>query len=257
MKIITWNVNGLRSILSKNKKGLRDTNDPNVLETLIKEHDPDFICLQETKCPNNLEVLLPFKFKLIIDSKKRKGYSGVAVFAKEEPLRILDDFPENEEGRMICLEYPKFYVINTYTPNSKQKLERLDYRINIWESLIIEYINRLNKPVIFCSDFNVAPNEIDIYDIRGHTRAAGYTIEERNAYERLLESCKLVNTFRYLYPNVRKYTWFSNFGKARENNKGWTIDHILVSKNLVKQIKDVEILSDYYSSDHIPVMLTI
>ena len=226
---------------------------------MIQEYDPDIICLQECKAPADLKVDLPFEFKYILDSKTRKGYSGVAVFSKEEPIKILDNFPENEEGRVLCLEYPKFYLINTYTPNSKQKLERLDYRINTWEPMIQKYINKLQeqKPVIYCSDFNVAPTELDIYSVTGHKRAAGFTIEEREAYLNLIKECKLVNTFRYLYPEVRKYTWFSNFGKARENNKGWTIDHILISKNMIKQLKEVEILGDYFGSDHVPVILTI
>jgi exodeoxyribonuclease-3 len=259
MKIVTWNVNGIRAVLQKDKSGKRETKNINVINELIKEHDPDIICLQETKCPADLELQLPFAYKKIIASQTKKGYSGVAVFSKINPIKELDDFPHNEEGRVIVLEYVGFYLINTYTPNSKPDLSRLDYRINIWEKEIRTYINRLQKkkPIVYVSDFNVAPTEIDIHDPKGNMKTHGFTIQERGAFSSLLNECDLVDAYRKLHPDDRKYTWFSNFAKSRERNKGWRIDMVLVSKQMSAKIESVEILSDYYGSDHIPVIAKI
>lgn len=259
MKIVTFNCNGLRSVLSKNKKGIKNTNDPNVLQTLINEHDPDILCLQETKCPSDLITNIPFQFKKIIAATTKKGYSGVAIFSKEQPIKVYNNFPLNEEGRLIAIEFDKVIVVNTYTPNSKPDLSRLEYRINIWEETIRNYINSLQqkKPIIFVSDFNVAPTEIDLHDPKKNTKSHGYTIEERTAFASLLKDCELVNTFRTLHPTKIAYTWFSNFAKSRERNKGWTIDHILVTKNLKHKIKSCEVLNDFYGSDHIPVIAEI
>lgn len=259
MKIVTWNVNGIRAVLQKDKSGKRDSKKTNVLLELINEHDPDIICLQETKCPDDLEIDLPFAYKKIISSKTRKGYSGVAVMSKTPPVKELDDFSHNEEGRVMVLEYPTFYLLNTYTPNSKPDLSRLDYRINIWEKEIKTYVNRLQKkkPVVYVSDFNVAPTEIDIHNAKGNEKTHGFTIEERGAFASLLKDCDLVDSYRMLHPDKREYTWFSNFAKARERNKGWRIDMVLVSKQLSNKIESVEILGDYYGSDHLPVVAKI
>jgi exodeoxyribonuclease-3 len=206
-----------------------------------------------------LKAELGFRFHLINESKTKKGYSGVAVFSKQEPLQVLNDFPHNEEGRVICLEYSKFYLVNAYVPNVKPDLSRLAYRIETWESSIREYINTLQKkkPVVYTADFNVAPDTIDIHTTKGHTRSAGFTLEERHAYSLMLDSCKLVDTFRYLHPSERKYSWFSNFGKARENYKGWRIDGFVVSQSLTSQIKQADILDTYKGSDHVPVLLEL
>lgn len=259
MKIISWNVNGLRAILTKDKKGKKDTKNKNVLETLVIEQNPDIICLQETKCPEDCIINLNFKYKNILASKTKKGYSGVAILAKEEPINILDDFTENQEGRIICLEFSKFYIINAYVPNSKADLSRLDYRINVWESKIRKYINKLQekKPVVYTGDLNVAPTELDIHTVKGHSRSHGFTEEERNAFLELKTDCKMIDTFRYLHGNEKKYSWFSNFGKARENNKGWRIDIFLVSEEFQKNIKNSEILGEYNGSDHIPILLEL
>lgn len=256
MKIVTWNVNGLRAVLQKDKAGKRGTKNDNVLLELTKEHDPDVLCLQETKCPDDLEVDLPFAYKKILASSTKKGYSGVAVFSKEAPLRELNDFPHNEEGRVIVLEYAAFYLANTYTPNSKPDLSRLDYRINVWEREIRAYMNRLQKkkPVIYVSDFNVAPTEIDIHTVKGNERSHGFTAEERGGFAELLQQCGLVDAYRALHPGERKYTWFSNFGRSRERNKGWRIDTVLLSKQLAGKLQSAEILSDYHGSDHVPVI---
>ena len=145
MKIVTFNVNGIRAMLSKDKDGKRNTNKQNALITLINEHDPDIICIQETKCSCNFDVDIDYPYRYFVSSQVKKGYAGVAVFSKIEPLNILSDFTENQEGRVICLEYEKFYLLNTYTPNSKQDLSRLDYRTNTWEELIKKYIKNLHK----------------------------------------------------------------------------------------------------------------
>ncbi len=254
MKIITYNINGFRAFLKKKK------HDEFVLDALISENNPDIICLQETKCPDDLIFSLPseYKFKKILASQTRKGYSGVAVFSKEEPIDILDDFPHNEEGRVIVLEYQKYYVINTYTPNSKQDLSRLEYRVNVWEKTIRDYINNLKKkPIIFVSDFNVAPTELDIYRAKGNEKSHGFTIQERTAFAQLLKECNLVDSYRLLHPDKKEYTWFSPFAKSREKNNGWRIDTVLVSKKLINYVKEVKILNTYYASDHIPVLAEI
>lgn len=252
MKIITFNVNGLRAVLQKDKSGKRGGN-TNVLQALLAEHDPDILCLQETKCPEDVATGLPFAFTKILASKTRKGYSGVAVLSKEPPLQVFDDFPHNEEGRVIVAEYPKFVLINAYVPNAKPDLSRLSYRVD-WEQAMRAYINKCQKPVVYVGDLNVAPAEIDLHNPKANVKSHGFTVEERGAFADLLKDCKLVDTFRVLHPDERAYTWYSNFGKARENNKGWRIDHILVSKKLQKKIQAVEILGDYYGSDHVPVL---
>jgi exodeoxyribonuclease-3 len=260
MKLISYNVNGLRAALEKDKSGKRNTGNSNSLLQLIDEHDPDILAIQECKCDQDFDPHLPFPYKFILSASTKKGYSGVAIFSKIEPMKVLKDFPENQEGRVLCLEFSKFYLLNTYTPNSKQDLSRLDYRVKTWEPLIRDYVNKLQekKPVIFSSDFNVAPTEIDIYSTKGKERAHGFTIEERTAFKELLTHCKLIDTFRHLHPTVRKYSWFSYFNKkARENNNGWKIDAWLVSKKLHNKVKVADILNDYHMSDHCPVTLEI
>lgn len=259
MKIVTFNTAGLRSVLSKNKAGKRDTGEPNVLQTLIAEKDPDIICIQESKCNADLNTGLQFPFEKIIASTTRKGYSGVAIFSKIIPLKVLDDFEHNEEGRLICLEFEKFYLINAYVPNSKGDLSRLDYRINIWEVAMRKYINKLqeNKSVIYAADLNVAPTEIDIFKASGHEKAPGFTIDERNAFAKMLTECNLIDTYRLLYPEKREYTYFSNFARSRERNAGWRIDGILLSNKLKKYVEKVDILNDFYGSDHCPILLQI
>jgi exodeoxyribonuclease III len=265
IKIVSWNVNGLRAVLSKDKQGKRDTGKPNVLESLFAEHDPDIVALQETKCPDTLEsvVLTSSKmaFRHIVASKTRKGYSGVAVFSKMKPIRVLNDFPENDEGRVLCVEYPEFYLLNMYVPNTKPDLSRLSYRTDVWEPVVRTYINDLQtrKPVVAVGDFNVAPTELDIHTVKGHTNAHGFTKQEREAYRTTLESCDLTNAFRFLHPTKREYTWFSNFAKSRERNRGWTIDHILVSKQLAntRTIKAFHTFGDFHSSDHLPIMVEL
>lgn len=257
MKIVSWNVNGLRAVLSKNKLGIRDTGEKNVLESLMEEYNIDILCLQETKCPEDYDFKMDFVYKKIIASKTRKGYSGVAIFSKIKPLNEIINFKHNEEGRFLALEFKDFYLINTYTPNSKADLSRLSYRTDIWEKEIIETVNLLQnkKPIVFVSDFNVAPTELDIHTVKGHEKMHGFTIEERTAFAELLNKCKLVDSYRYLYGNNRKYTWFSNFGQSRKKNKGWRIDMALLSQSLCDKLKASLILEDYYGSDHLPILI--
>ena len=171
----------------------------------------------------------------------------------------MTDFEENEEGRVLCFEFDHCFVVNAYVPNSKPDLSRLEYRTQIWELHMRTYLNKLakKKSVIYCGDLNVAPTEMDIHTVKGHENAHGFTKHERHAFQNLLTDCKLIDTFRFKYPQDKIYTWFSNFAKSRERNKGWRIDHILVSKNLQERVDNVSILNDYYGSDHIPVAATI
>lgn len=261
MRIVSFNVNGLRAVLKKDKQGkkLEGAGDIHVLNSIINEYDPDILCLQETKCPADYDAKLHFAFSKVIASKTRKGYSGVAVYSKTVPLSVKEDFELNDEGRVIALEYPKFWLLNTYTPNSKPDLSRLDYRVDVWEPAISKYIKELQKrkPVIYTSDFNVAPSELDIHNPKGNEKSHGFTIQERTAFATLLKECRLVDSYRYIFPDKQEYTWFSPFAKSRERNKGWRIDNILVGHKLQKKILSVQILSDVHGSDHVPVLLDI
>jgi exodeoxyribonuclease-3 len=269
MKIITWNVNGLRSVLSKDVHGKKierdDIETKNVLETLISNEKPDIVALQETRCPDCLHLQLKpefmsnMKFAKIIASKTRKGYSGVAVFSIIEPIRVLDDFPENEEGRVICLEFKNWYFINAYVPNSKPDLSRLQYRVDVWEKKMREYITTLqkHKPVIYVGDMNVAPTELDIWNAKANEKSHGYTIEERSAFSQMLKECDMLDSYRIIHPTERVYTWYSNFAKSRENNKGWFIDKAVISAKLKKLVVDTQVLSTYFGSDHVPLLLEL
>lgn len=265
MKIISWNVNGLRSIVTKQKDGTKnDKFDPfnNVLMDLINDEDPDILCLQETRCPESFDVVQKLDLNVHgyiyhkMNIAAKPGYSGTAVLSKTEPVRELDPI-ENDEGRMVALEFSKFYLVNVYVPNSKPDLSRLMFRTEEWESGVRKYISKLDKPVVFLGDLNVAPTELDIHNAKGNEKSHGFTIQERTAFARLVKECSLVDTFRELHPNERKYSWYSNFGQARKNNKGWRIDIILVSKKISKHIRSAEILNEYMGSDHVPVSLEI
>ena len=207
-------------------------------------------------------------------SSIKKGYSGVAVISKIEPLHTyydfsifnVDKFGEDynlynftKEGRLLTLEFNNFFLVNCYTINSKQKLERLDQRINVWEPIIRKYINKLQeiKPVIFCGDLNVAHLDIDIFNTKGKNKSPGFTKEEREAFGKLLEECSMFDTYRTLYPQKQEYTYFSNFAKSREHNKGWLIDRFVLSKSLYKYVSDSSIHNEYKGSDHCPIMLTL
>jgi len=266
MKIISWNVNGLRAVLQKNNEGKREVvGGQNVLETLIADKHPDILALQETKCPENLKVDFAadqYAFQRILASQTRKGYSGVAVFSKMPPVKDwTEHFPENQEGRVICLEFEAFFFLNAYVPNSKPDLSRLDYRVGVWEKAVRDYVAQLtaskNKPIVMVADFNVAPTEIDLHNPKANMRSHGFTIEERTAFSELIESCKLVDTFRLKHPNEHKYTWFSNFANSRARNVGWRIDMALVSREMAPHVRKAEILGDFFGSDHVPIYLNL
>ena len=277
MRVISFNVNGIRSMRTKGKNGEKDC-DPSIcgIQKLIDEKNPDFLCFQETKT-NSLIDLQPYKGKhphiYAHFSERKKGYSGVAILSKHEALACHKDFTRFseesflpyshfdfvKEGRMLTLEFPTFCLITVYTPNSKSNLERLDERME-WDRLFREYIKKLeeetNKPIIACGDLNVAPTELDLCRAKGNERSAGFTIEERQSFMKLLEECNMINTFRHLNPTVRKYSWWSAISQARLRNAGWLIDHILASNSLITDNKLVssEILNEYWGSDHCPVM---
>lgn len=249
LKLISWNVNGLRANL---KKGFMD---------YFNEIDADMFCMQETKMEKGqAEIDLP-KHKEFWNSAEKKGYSGTAIFTKREPISVsygIGIEEHDKEGRVITLEYDEFYLVTCYTPNSKSELERLEYR-QVWEDAFRDYLKALDdkKPVVLCGDLNVAHKEIDLKNPKTNRRSAGFTDEERNKFTELLEG-GFVDTFRYLYPDKEgAYTWWSYFGKARERNTGWRIDYFVISDRLKDKIVKAEIHADIFGSDHCPVMLEL
>ncbi len=249
MKLVSWNVNGIRACVNK---GFKD---------FFKHIDADIFCIQETKCqPEQIE--LKFKnYKSYWNSAERKGYSGTAIFTKEEPIEVkygIGIEEHDKEGRVITLEFKKFYMVTIYTPNSKRELERLEYR-QVWEDEIRKYLVGLNKekPVIMCGDLNVAHKEIDLKNPKTNRGNAGFTDEERGKMTSLLK-VGFTDTFRYLYPTKEDcYSWWSYMGKAREKNIGWRIDYFIVSNSIKEKIKEAKIYSEIMGSDHCPVELDI
>lgn len=247
MKLISWNVNGLRARL---KKGFED---------VVRGFDADFFCIQETKMQQGqAEVDLP-DYEEFYCSADKKGYSGTAIYAKESPMSVQYNFGEHtDEGRSIILEYEKFYLVNVYVPNSQEKLKRLDYRMK-WEDDIREFLTTLSsiKPVVMCGDLNVAHREIDLKNPASNRGNAGFSDEERGKFGELLEA-GFVDTFRYLYPDKEGvYSWWSYRFNARRNNAGWRIDYFIVSESLKDKIKEATIHTEIFGSDHCPVELDI
>lgn len=249
MKLISWNVNGLRAVL---KKGFED---------FFYDIDADIFCIQETKMQEGQIENFNLKgYKQFWNSAIKKGYSGTAIFTKKEPINVTYGIGKEEhdkEGRVITLEFEKFYLVNIYVPNSKRELERLEYRM-IWEDEIRSYLCKLNKkkPVIMCGDLNVAHEEIDLKNPKTNRRNAGFTDEERNKMTELL-GANFVDSFRYIYPEKIAYSWWSYMGSAREKDIGWRIDYFIVSEDIKTKIKDAYIFKDIYGSDHCPVGLDI
>ena len=249
MKLISWNVNGIRACLNK---GFAES---------FKQLDADIFCIQETKCqPEKIE--LEFEgYTSYWNSAEKKGYSGTAIFTKQKPLNVTYGIgieEHDKEGRVITLEFEKFYMVDIYTPNSKRELERLDYR-QIWEDEIRKYLLKLNetKPVIMCGDLNVAHKEIDLKNPKTNRHNAGFTDEERQKMTELLDA-GFIDSFRYLYPDKENaYSWWSYMGHAREKNVGWRIDYFIVSKSIENQIKEAKIYPEIMGSDHCPVGLEI
>lgn len=249
MKLISWNVNGLRACVTK---GFLD---------FFKEADADIFCLQETKLqPGQIELDLP-GYHQYWNSAEKKGYSGTAVFTKEEPLSVsygIGIEEHDHEGRVITLEYPEFYVITVYTPNSQEGLARLDYRMK-WEEDFLSYLKGLEqtKPVIFCGDLNVAHREIDLKNPKSNRKNAGFTDEERGRMTAILES-GFIDTFRYFYPDTEGvYSWWSYRFQARSKNAGWRIDYFIVSESLKDRLWEACIYTEVLGSDHCPVGLIL
>lgn len=248
MKIITWNVNGLRACLNKG------------FDEYFFSSDADMFCLQETKLqPEQLEFH-PDGFFEYISSAQKKGYSGTLVYSKSGPLNVTYgiDGKYEDEGRVICLEYKEFYLVNAYVPNAQEGLKRIDYRME-YEDDLREYLISLDqkKPVIYCGDLNVAHKEIDLKNPKSNVGNPGFSNEEREKMTHLLSS-GFTDSFRYLYPDLEgKYSWWSYRFNARANNAGWRIDYFIVSDRIRDKIKDVIIRNDIYGSDHCPVEIDI
>ena len=248
MKLISWNVNGIRACLNK---GFMD---------FFKNMDADIFCIQESKCQEGQVEVVFEGYNTYWNYAEKKGYSGTAIFCKNKPINIkygIGIEEHDKEGRVITLEFEKFYMVTIYTPNSKRELERLEYR-QIWEDEVRKYLIELNKnkPVIMCGDLNVAHQEIDLKNPKTNRRNAGFTDEERNKMTELLNS-GFTDTFRYTYPNKVEYSWWSYMGHAREKNIGWRIDYFIVSDSIRKKIKDAKIYTEIMGSDHCPVGLEI
>lgn len=255
-KIISWNINGLRPLLKSEE-----------LDILIKQEDPDIFCFNETKVDNKLideekyNVLYNTKYKSFwICPLEKKGYSGVAVFTKYEPLSVsygIQNSIYDDEGRVITLQYEKFYLVSCYTPNAGEKLKRLDYRVNEWDKEFFKYMNTLKekKDIILCGDLNVAYQDIDIYDTKGKNKTAGFTKEERNSFGEFL-NMGYIDTFRESHPEEKKFSYFTKrFKEFKGDNKGWRLDYFITNKEHKFDIVSSDMLDKdlFDSSDHIPI----
>lgn len=250
IKIISWNVNGIRAVL---KKGFHD---------FINEYKPDILCLQETKAhPDQVDLNmdnLPFRYW---NSAEKKGYSGTSIFLNKEPVSYVNGLgikKHDNEGRVITLEFNEYYLVNVYTPNSKRDLSRLDYRYNEWDKDFLIYLKKLEekKPVIFCGDLNVAHKEIDLKNPKTNKKNAGFTIEERESFTNYIES-GFIDTFREFNQEPDHYSWWSYMFNSRAKNVGWRIDYFCASQSIKKKFIDAYILPDVMGSDHAPVVLEI
>jgi exodeoxyribonuclease-3 len=258
VKIYSWNVNGLRAVLRKG-----------ALQSFISKYDPDILCLQETKAKQGqAEVDLP-EYEELWNSAERPGYAGTAIFTKIKPLSVRNNLPTTKvfadsfgdpltEGRVLTAEFEKFFLVNVYTPNSKNQLERLGLRNEKWDPEFLKYLKDLEKekPVVVCGDFNAAHEEIDIARPKTNHHSAGFTDEERQGITNIVES-GLIDSFRTLNPDAVRYTWWSHWGNARANNVGWRIDYFFVSKSLKPNLKSAEIYEDVEGSDHCPVSIDL
>ncbi len=263
MKIVSWNVNGIRAV---HKKGL--------FVPFIERYQPDIICLQETKAEQHQSEVVISGYEEYWNSATRKGYSGTAIFTKEKPVSVILDLPEevvkkykisddgygdpNTEGRVIALEYKNFFLINVYTPNAKDDLSRIPLRHKQWDPAFLSYAERLNKnkPVIFCGDLNVAHTKDDLARPKENEGNKGFTTEEREGIQNMINA-GFVDTFRIFTKGNGHYTWWTHFANARARNIGWRIDYFFVSQKLVKKIKKAEILDKVLGSDHCPILIEI
>jgi exodeoxyribonuclease-3 len=262
MKIISWNVNGIRAVHRKN-----------LLVPFITEHNPDIICFQETKAQQSESPVDLAQYHEYWNSAEKKGYSGTAIFTKEKPVSITYGFSElihkkyhfkdsfgdtTTEGRIMTAEYEKFFLVNVYTPNAKDDLGRLSMRYDNWDPAFLEHCNNLEKqkPVIMCGDFNVAHTEDDLARPKPNIGKKGFTHEERIGIDNIIAS-GFVDTFRLFTQGNGHYTWWSHFGKSRERNVGWRIDYFFASRTIVPKIQRADILADVLGSDHCPASLEI
>ena len=262
MRIFSWNVNGLRAVLSKG-----------ALQSFIEKYRPDILCLQETKAKQGqAEVDLP-EYEEIWNSAERAGYSGTAIFTKIKPLSVRFGFyPEQEEmsgwedafgdarteGRVLTAEFEDFYLVNVYVPNEKDDLGRMNWRAEVWDKALLAYMKELDrdKPVLICGDFNVAHEEIDLARPAQNEGHAGFTQSGRQGMTNYLNN-GFIDTWRIMHPDEQKYSWWSYRGGARMRNVGWRIDYFLASERLREQIKETDILNEVMGSDHCPIMVEL
>jgi exodeoxyribonuclease-3 len=262
MKLLTWNVNGIRAVHKKN-----------LFVPLIESVQPDVICLQETKALQHESPLDLPDYHEYWNSAQKKGYSGTAIFTKEKPISVMYDFPElitkkyhlidqygdpNTEGRVIAVELENYFVVTVYTPNSKGDLSRLGLRETAWDPAFLEYVKQLEKkkPVLFSGDLNVAHTPDDLANPKQNEKTHGFTIQERQGIEKIIKS-GFVDTFRMFVQGNGHYTWWSNFANSRARNVGWRIDYWFVSQKLQDRVKSCTILADHMGSDHCPVALEL
>ena len=249
MKLISWNVNGLRAVCKKN------------FFEVLDELDADIFCIQETKMQEGQEEIPTPGYHQYWDSAEKKGYSGTLTLTKEEPLSVrkgLGIEEHDHEGRVVTLEFPDFWSVNVYVPNAQNELKRIDYRMS-WEDAFRTYVSGLaeSKPVVICGDMNVAHNEIDLKNPGPNRGNAGFSDEERGKMTELLDA-GFIDTFRYFYPDLEQvYSWWSYRFNARKNNAGWRIDYFLTSKDLEDRLEDAKIHGEIYGSDHCPVELDL
>ena len=247
MKFISWNVNGIRAVI---KKGFYD---------FINEYNPDIICIQETKAhKEQVDLILPDYPYQYWNSAVKKGYSSTAIFSKKEPLNIINDMgieEHDQEGRIITLEFEKYYLVTVYTPNSKRELLRLDYR-KIWDKDFLAYMKKLEKvkPVIFCGDLNVAHTEIDLKNPKTNHSNPGFTDEERDGFTNIVNN-GFIDTFREFNKEGGHYTWWSYMFQARAKDIGWRIDYFCISQSLKSKLTDSYILKNVMGSDHAPIVM--
>ncbi len=263
MRIYSWNVNGIRAVIKKNE-----------LEPFIKKHQPDVLCLQETKAhKDQVAIDLP-DYEEYWYSADKKGYSGTAIFTKVTPLNVLYGLPEdiietynlsedsygdpNKEGRVIAAEFDEFYVVTVYTPNAKEDLSRIPLRHEKWDPAFLEYCKRLEqkKPVVFCGDLNVAHTEDDLARPKENDGKKGFTIEEREGFQKFIDA-GFVDTFRLFTQGNGHYTWWTHWANSRARNVGWRIDYVLVSSSLKSKVKSANIHADVMGSDHCPVSIKL
>lgn len=263
MKLYSWNVNGIRAVVRKG-----------TFQQFMAEHQPDILCLQETKAEKGQAQIDLAGYQEYWNSAEKKGYSGTAIFSRQEPLKVTCGFPDSfagrfsfadelqrdswNEGRVITAEYPKFHVVTVYTPNAKDDLSRVKLRHEHWDRAFLAYVKQLDltKPVIFCGDLNVAHTELDLANPKSNRGKKGFTDEEREGFQNFVDA-GFVDTFRLFTQGNGHYSWWSHFANARARNVGWRIDYVLVSASISSKVRSASIHADVMGSDHCPVSIDI